>query len=211
MSIPVRSLPARVSPERLVLAAFVCLLVVAAGLRFYDLPGHSVWYDEAVAANNSSGTLSEVIPNTRHRNSSPILYPLALWAVQKVDVSAFSIRILPATASVLTVAALLFLLPRAGVNRWGRVSGGSAGDSFGCRNRARPGCARILHRRAACRADDSGAAGVSAGRQEVPALRFTVPRAPCSSTAWFCSASPSLAPLWFCLPRLWGHRKRTRT
>ena len=118
MSIPVRSLPARVSPERLVLAAFVCLLVVAAGLRFYDLPGHSVWYDEAVAANNSSGTLSEVIPNTRHRNSSPILYPLALWAVQKVDVSAFSIRILPATASVLTVAALLFLLPRAGVNRW---------------------------------------------------------------------------------------------
>ena len=118
MNIPVPARPVRVSRERLVLAAFVCLLLVAAGLRFYDLPGHSVWYDEAVAANNSSGTLSEVIPNTRHRNSSPILYPLALWAVQKVDVSAFSIRILPATASVLTVAALLFLLPRAGVNRW---------------------------------------------------------------------------------------------
>ena len=39
---------------------------------------------------------------------------MALWAVQKVDVSAFIIRVLPATASVLTVAALLFLLPRAG-------------------------------------------------------------------------------------------------
>ena len=59
-----------------------------------------------------------MVPNTRHRNSSPILYPLALWAVQKVDVSAFSIRVLPAAASVLTVAALLFLLPRAGVSRW---------------------------------------------------------------------------------------------
>ncbi len=103
--------------ERLTLAAFVCLLLVAAGLRFYDLPGNSAWYDEAVAANNSRGALSEVVSNTRHRNSSPILYPLALWAVQKVDVSAFSIRVLPATASVLTVAVMLFLLPRLGVAR----------------------------------------------------------------------------------------------
>ena len=103
---------------RLYYAACVILLVVAAGLRFYDLSGKSVWYDEVVAADNSSGTLSEVVPNTRYRNSSPILYPLALWAVQKVDVSAFSIRVLPATASVLTVAVMLFLLPRAGVSRW---------------------------------------------------------------------------------------------
>ncbi len=117
MSIPVPARPVRVSPERLVLTAFVCLLVVAAGLRFYDLPGDSVWYDEAVAANNSSGTLSEVVHNTRDHNSSPILYPLALWAVQKVDVSDFSIRVLPATASVLTVAVMLFLLPRLGVAR----------------------------------------------------------------------------------------------
>ena len=102
----------------LALAAFVCLLVVAVGLRFYDLPGNSVSFDEAVVANNSSGTLSEVVSNTRYSSSSPILYPLALWAVQKVDVSAFSIRVLPAMASVLTVAALLFLLPRAGVSRW---------------------------------------------------------------------------------------------
>ena len=103
---------------RLYYAACVCLLVVAAGLRFYDLSGKSVWYDEAVASSNASGALSEVVPNTRSSNSSPILYPLALWAVQKVDVSAFSIRVLPATASVLTVAVLLFLLPRAGMNRW---------------------------------------------------------------------------------------------
>ena len=106
------------SRERLVLAAFVCLLVLSAGLRFYDLPGTSVSNDEAIAANNSSGSLSEVVPNTRYRNSSPILYPYALWAVQKVNVSAFSVRVLPAMASVLTVAVMLFLLPRAGVNRW---------------------------------------------------------------------------------------------
>ena len=103
---------------RLYYAACVVLLVVAAGLRFHDLPEKSLRTDEAVTANISRGALSEVIPGTRYRNSSPILYPLALYAVQKVDVSAFSARVLPALASVLTVAVLLFLLPRAGVSRW---------------------------------------------------------------------------------------------
>ncbi len=118
MSIPIPSFSIRITRERLALAALVCLLLVAAGLRFYDLTGNSVWYDEAVAAANSKGSLAEVVSNTRARNSSPILYPLALWAVQKVDVSAFSIRILPAIASVLTVGVMLFLLPRFGVSRW---------------------------------------------------------------------------------------------
>ncbi len=117
MRIPVPCLNARVSAERLTLAAFVCLLIVAAGLRFYDLPGNSVWLDEAVAAINSRGSLSEVVLNTRCCNSSPILYPLALWAVQKVESTPFSIRVLPAAASVLTVAVMLFLLPRLGVAR----------------------------------------------------------------------------------------------
>ena len=107
-----------VSQGRLVLAAFACLLIAAAGLRFYDLPEKSLRHDEAVAANNSNGSLAEVIPNTRNRNSSPILYPLALWAVQKVRSTPFSLRVLPATASVLTVAVMLFLLPRLGVSRW---------------------------------------------------------------------------------------------
>ena len=116
--------PARtIKNARLYYAACICLLVAAVGLRFHELSEKSVWYDEVVAADNSSGALSEVVPNTRHRNSSPILYPLALWAVQRVDVSAFSIRVLPAAASVLTVAALLFCFPhacfpRAGVSRW---------------------------------------------------------------------------------------------
>ena len=98
-------------------AACVCLLVAVAGLRFHDLSVNSLWYDEAVVANSASGTLSETVSKTRRWNSSPILYPLALWAVQKVDVSNFSVRVLPAAASVLTVAMMLFLLPRLGVAR----------------------------------------------------------------------------------------------
>ena len=119
MTLPVLSRIGRISPGRLALAGlFVGLLVVAAGLRFYDLPGQSLRHDEAAAANISRGALSEVIPDTRTSNSSPILYPLALWVVQQVESTPFSIRLLPATASVLTVAVMLFLLPRLGVNRW---------------------------------------------------------------------------------------------
>ena len=119
MNRPVLSRIGRVSPGRLALAGlFVGLLVVAAGLRFYDLPGNSLSHDEAAAANISRGALSEVIPGTRQGNSSPILYPLTLWVVQQVASTPFSVRLLPAAASVLTVAAMLFLLPRLGVNRW---------------------------------------------------------------------------------------------
>ncbi len=98
-------------------AACVCLLVAAAGLRFHDLPEKSLRHDEAAAANISRGALSEVIPGTRCCNSSPILYPLVLYAAQKVESTPFSIRIVPATASVLTVAVMLFLLPRLGAAR----------------------------------------------------------------------------------------------
>ena len=103
---------------RLYYAAAICLLVVAAALRFYDLPGNFITFDEAVAANNSRGSLSSVLARTRDSNSSPILYPLVLYAVQKVESSPLSVRIVPAAASVLTVAVLLFLLPRVGVSRW---------------------------------------------------------------------------------------------
>ena len=98
-------------------AACVVLLVAAAGLRFHDLSEHWLRFDEAAAANYSRGALSEVISNTRYSNSSPILYPLVLYAVQKVESTIFSVRIVPATASVLIVAVMLFLLPRLGVAR----------------------------------------------------------------------------------------------
>ena len=106
------------SKTRLYYAACICLLIAAAALRFYDLSGGSLGYDEAVAANNSRGSLGEVLDKTRNSNSSPILYPLVLYAVQEVESSRMSVRIVPAIASVLTVAAILFLLPRVGVSRW---------------------------------------------------------------------------------------------
>ena len=97
--------------------AGICLLIVAAALRFYGISEYGLLYDEALAALNSKGSFAEVLDNTRERNSSPILYPIALWAVQQAASSNFSVRVMPAVASALTVGALLFLLPRLGVPR----------------------------------------------------------------------------------------------
>ncbi len=97
--------------------ACLVLLIAAAALRFYNLSEHSLWLDEAAVANNSRGTFWEVVLYTRHRNSSPILYPYILWAVQLVESSPLSVRFIPALASTLTVAVFLFLLPHAGVSR----------------------------------------------------------------------------------------------
>ena len=107
---------AAVDSRRYIIAC-VCLLIVAAALRFYNLSDNSLWYDEAKAAVNARGALSEVAVNTRHENSSPILYPLALWAVQKAASTDLSVRVLPAAASALMVGALLLLMPRLGVPR----------------------------------------------------------------------------------------------
>ena len=95
----------------------VCLLAAAVALRFYGLSEYGLLYDEALAAINSRGTLSEVLDNTRYSNSSPILYPIALWAVQKAQISEFSVRLMPAAASALAVGTLLFWMPRLGVPR----------------------------------------------------------------------------------------------
>ena len=103
--------------RRLSLAACVCLILVAAALRFHQLPADSVGYDEVVFANNSRGTIGETLSRTRAGSSAPMLYPTLLWVVQKVERSATSIRFLPALASTLTVAAIVLLLPAAGVPR----------------------------------------------------------------------------------------------
>ena len=97
--------------------ACAILLIVAAGLRFYELSENSLWLDEAATANCARGSsLYKVLRCTRG-HSSPILYPWVLHAVQKVESSPFSVRLVPAVASTATVFALLFLLPRVGVHR----------------------------------------------------------------------------------------------
>ncbi len=97
--------------------ACVVLVVAAAVPRFYALPSDGLRADEAIASLNAQGSFGELIENTRTQNSSPILWPIGLWLIQKIEVSRLSIRLAPAVASTLTVAALVVLLPLAGVRR----------------------------------------------------------------------------------------------
>lgn len=97
--------------------AAILLLILAAALRFYDLAGNTIYHDEAVASFYTRGTFSQLLDNTRANNASAIAYLLLLFLVQKVEISPLSIRLVPAIASLLTVAALLFLLPRVGLSR----------------------------------------------------------------------------------------------
>lgn len=93
-----------------------CLIALAAGLRLYELSANSLWLDEASVAILTRGTFSEIWGGVS-THSAPLLHPVVLWLVQKVESSAFSVRIVPAVASVLVVAAMLLLLPRF-VGRW---------------------------------------------------------------------------------------------
>ena len=95
----------------------LCLVVVAAWLRFRGLSVNSLWYDEAITANYSRGSLLGALGNTRNYDTFPILYPLILYAVQLVESTTFSVRAVPAAAGTMTVAALVFLLPRVGIAR----------------------------------------------------------------------------------------------
>ena len=95
-----------------------CLLIAAAALRFYDLPGVALRYDEIAVAINARAPFADLLDVARYLQNSPIFYPIALWAVEKIDGSEFGVRIISAVASLLTVGALLYLPRRAGVARW---------------------------------------------------------------------------------------------
>ena len=100
------------------LAASAILLVAAAYWRFLGLADDTLlWLDEAVVIQNASGSLADVLANVRDNSSAAIGWPLLLHFIQAIDGSALAMRLGPAIAAVLTIAAMLFLLPRVGVSR----------------------------------------------------------------------------------------------
>ena len=99
------------------LCLVLCLIIAAAASRFHELTEFSLRHDEAMASEISAVPLSELLQTIKERGSMPALYPLALWLAQKVETSTFSVRVLPAAASALSVAAMLLLFPAAGLRR----------------------------------------------------------------------------------------------
>ena len=117
LNLTIRNLLRRAGGRDGYLVACLCLLVVATALRFSRLDHQVLKFDEVVAVLHADGSFAEVLEGTRFDNTSPILHPLILYLVQKLDRSPFTLRALSALASALTVAVILVLWPRVGVSR----------------------------------------------------------------------------------------------
>ena len=97
--------------------ACALLIALAAALRFHDLGGSTLRYDEGALLDFVAGTWAEMREEVESYHSAPLGYPAILWLIQKLDVSVVSARIVPATASVLAVAVMALWLPAVGVAR----------------------------------------------------------------------------------------------
>jgi hypothetical protein len=91
-------------------ALFVCSILVvllAVGLRLHRIEQRSIWFDEAVAANISRGTIAQTLTLARAEHSAPIIHPLILYVIEKVSVRPFAVRGPSLVASVLAVFGML--------------------------------------------------------------------------------------------------------
>lgn len=85
------------------------------GLRTYHLGDRSLWYDEAVTANISRGTITQMVEGTRSA-SAPILHPLILYVAERFSTTSVAVRAPSAAASILAVLVLLAMV-YAGLSR----------------------------------------------------------------------------------------------
>jgi hypothetical protein len=90
--------------------ASLAIVLFAFALRTYHIGQRSLWFDEAVAANISRGTLAETVTLTQAEHSAPITHPLLLYVVEKVDAGPLAVRGPSLVASVLAVFLMLSLV-----------------------------------------------------------------------------------------------------
>ena len=92
------------------LVAALFLLVIGAALRVYHLGDRSLWFDEALTANTSRGTLTHMLEETRARCSAPIVHPYILYLVQKVSSGPVAVRVPSVLASLLAMLVMLAMV-----------------------------------------------------------------------------------------------------
>ncbi len=95
----------RTTPYLLIL----CILLLAAGVRFYNLGAQSLWYDEGVAFGHSQRSLSEMIPRLQNNVHVPAYFgSLALYE-NFVGNTEFGLRSYSVLWSIISVAAVYAL------------------------------------------------------------------------------------------------------
>ncbi len=93
-----------IRPATLVLA----VILLGLGLRLFHLDDQSFWYDEAMSAGISRGTVTQILRNDFY-SPHPPLYFLALHSWLAVDQSDFAIRLLSAMLGVAGIAGMFAL------------------------------------------------------------------------------------------------------
>ena len=102
-----RATPSR---GRFFLIAALVLLTIATALRVYHLGDRSLWFDEALTADMSRGTLTQMLEEDRSRGSAPVVHPYILHLVQKTANGAVAVRIPSVLASLLAVLVMLAMV-----------------------------------------------------------------------------------------------------
>jgi mannosyltransferase len=105
--------------HRATLAAIGMVVIVGALLRFHNLDGESIWFDEAASWIQAKDSLADLIKRTAHDNYPP-LHNLALFAAIKLfGDSEWSLRLPSVIFGVANIVALYWL----GAMTVGRVAG----------------------------------------------------------------------------------------
>lgn len=102
--------------RRTYLVACLVVLLLGGGSRLHRLAERSLWLDEAKVAVFARQPVLETVSRIRLAGSSPVVHPLLLNLVQRVDDSALAVR-LPSALFSLAAVAVLFCLPRVGLPR----------------------------------------------------------------------------------------------
>ncbi len=106
---PPSELPGIPSHGRFFVIAALLLLTIATALRVYHLGDRSLWWDEAVTANISRGTLTQVLEKTQ-RVSAPVVHPYILYLMEKVGKGPVAVRAPSVLASLLAVLVMLAMV-----------------------------------------------------------------------------------------------------
>jgi uncharacterized membrane protein len=102
-------MPGILSHRSFFLVAAVFLLIIGTALRVYHLGDRSLWYDEAVTANASSGTFTQALEKTR-LFSAPVIHPSILYLVEKIGKGPVAVRAPSVLASLLAVLMMLAMV-----------------------------------------------------------------------------------------------------
>jgi uncharacterized membrane protein len=110
LPVPTGELPGVSFRRRFFPIAALVLLIIGTALRVYQLGDRSLWFDEALTANISRGTLTQALDETRSRCSAPVVHPYLLYLVEKFGRGPVAVRAPSVLASILAVVMMLAMV-----------------------------------------------------------------------------------------------------